>query len=296
VRGSQLLPGYKMNKRALAKLKRIAKDYDEFQLGEKRTHASMTPSQAKTFRQDESQSHVSTVGLRSFAVGGARLAVADFKAEVVNAAALKFSFLAHWWDIRLMNNFYGLGQNAALILADSQLRGDVTGSSVIAEWLLSHLVQDEGRLYADCCSFTSFILRFYAQVHQRPEVLAKLTAQVPRHPDLHVYAEILKHWDNPDVSVVTPLLERACEYHMAETHRESGYAEFYFVPYELYAVDILVWLNERRKLGLAMPVLEHPLLQLPCNQLPVRDAELAPEDAKLLEQVVAQARKLGLVK
>jgi hypothetical protein len=285
-----------MNKKASAKLKRIAKDYLEFQAGETQTHDSVFAEQEKSNRRPARKDYVDTITLTSFAVGGARLATArNIASEQASAAGLKFNYLAKWWDVRLNTTFFASTQLYALVLAEAMVRGDAPGSEVVAEWLLRYLAQDESSLYPDCCSFTSFILRFYAQVHQRPEVLAKLTAQVPRHPDLHVYAEILKHWDNPDVSVVTPLLERACEYHMAETHRESGYAEFYFVPYELYAVDVLVWLTERRKLGLAMPVLEHPLLQLPCNQLPVRDAELAPEDAKLLEQVVAQARKLGLV-
>lgn len=128
-----------------------------------------------------------------------------------------------------------------------------------------------------------FVLRLIDQWQSREG-----NAYPPEAYDEPVFEGLLAHWRQPDPAAIAPLLLAACERHSrqaAPTACPPG------VDYHSYACDpyeILLVLHLRGQLGLASPLLDHPLMTTPLGVLP--DAA-PPFREALLDDAVARLRK-----
>jgi hypothetical protein len=277
------------SKSAIAKLNRISKDYIEF-------HESGAVSLDETVHRINEHLKLGgagTLGAHTFLLRDARVSVTHKVFTAQDHVNLRGHYYGAWWRERLSWGSIDLSQLCALVVAESWLRGEEAKCHWLIDRILWHFETNGEPLYEEYGSFISFIVRFIAQVTNKPEYVTRLMQH--KQPTLHVYQDVLENWASPDLSIVSELLDKSCQYHMREIHRESGYAEFYFVPYEMFAVDVLVWLNERQKHGLEMPELIHPLFRFGCNQLPIQSPELTTEQNIVLGMIEIAASANGLI-
>jgi hypothetical protein len=84
-----------------------------------------------------------------------------------------------------------------------------------------------------------------------------------------VYQGILDAWSADSARLVSPVTD-ACDYHIARTQDPSdeGYPEFLEFFYAAFPVEIIAIRRIREALGLAMPVVDHPLLSTPLAKPP----------------------------
>lgn len=94
--------------------------------------------------------------------------------------------------------------------------------------------------------------------------------------DLGVYGEVIEAWENP--TQLGQALSHICDYHCQQMDGDvfKWYPEFDRPPFDLLPVEILAIRRIRQQLGLAMPEVQHPLLDLPTANLPPP----APEDTQ----------------
>lgn len=78
---------------------------------------------------------------------------------------------------------------------------------------------------------------------------------------------VAENWREPGPDKLAPILLNACDYH---THRCRGkqFIEFNNREFEHLPVEILMIFRLRESLGLANPVLDHPLMNTPLGKLP----------------------------
>lgn len=128
-----------------------------------------------------------------------------------------------------------------------------------------------------------FVLRLIDQWQSREGV-----PYPPQAFDEPIYEALLTHWRHPDPQAIAPLLLAACDRH---THQAVSKAYSPDFDYDFYSYDpfeILLVLHLRRQLGLANPVLDHPLMNTPLAVLP-QAAPLFSE--ALLDGVFARFKK-----
>ncbi|MCS0581897.1 hypothetical protein NX784_09865 [Massilia pinisoli] len=107
--------------------------------------------------------------------------------------------------------------------------------------------------------------------------------------DEPLFEQLLERWRDPDPDKVAPLLLAACDRRMYQSRCFTGAKvldldnyRFWYDPFE-----ILLMLDLRRRLGLANPVLDHPLMATPLGRLPTA---APPYTDEVLDGVVARAR------
>ena len=107
-----------------------------------------------------------------------------------------------------------------------------------------------------------FIFHLYSQWQNRP--LSKYMESLPLN---QIYADLLQVWQSEDLALVEQSLLAACDYHLARSNTRASMVEFSYVMYALQPVEILAVLRLREMSGLAIPVLDHPLMNTPVSQL-----------------------------
>jgi hypothetical protein len=123
--------------------------------------------------------------------------------------------------------------------------------------------------------FEPFVLR----LNQKQEKLDLPDALMQR--DLGPYAKVLEHWDAPDR--LAEGIYGLCDYHCSNMEDRGGDwdPEFDQPPFDLLPSEILAIYAIRRKLGLATPKVEHPLLATPL-------ASLEPDITSGTDEVLAR--------
>ena len=194
-----------------------------------------------------------------------------------------------WWGFRIEPSTKW-PTNAALTMAHAMAFEEES----VAAWLAERLIQslDEvtslGRRW-DLAPFGAFLLRLWA-MHRG---LRAVDVTRPHVAPLGVYRNVLDAWSNPDQ--LRSALGAACDYHLAQSRRLTGYPPFVQSPYEMFPVDILAIAIVRRDLGLEMPKVEHPLLSTPLATPPPREQRPRMGSDPLLEQVIQKARATGFL-
>mgnify|MGYP003596826478 CR=1 FL=1 len=111
---------------------------------------------------------------------------------------------------------------------------------------------------------------------------------------LDVYQVALDHWDTTDESVLHDAIKQMAEYHIAEsdeyvTTDEYGgedSAQFDNADYFVFAVEIVLWLAIRQRLGLKDYQPDNELMKLAINQLPVESVPIPK--IEIIEQCKAK--------
>lgn len=104
--------------------------------------------------------------------------------------------------------------------------------------------------------------------------------------NLGVYSQVLDAWDD------FPRLEKAlgsiCDYHCQQMDGDifKWYPEFERPPFKLVPIEILAIRRIREQLGLPMPEIQHPLLELPTANMPLP----TPEDTQP-DEVINRIRR-----
>ena len=83
--------------------------------------------------------------------------------------------------------------------------------------------------------------------------------------------------------------------HLEQTLEKAPYPEFFNIPFMLFPADILVIGAVRRKLGLSMPEVQHPLLDTPLAKVPASGERPRMGSDPLYEEVLSRAKKDGLI-
>jgi hypothetical protein len=107
-----------------------------------------------------------------------------------------------------------------------------------------------------------FILRILADHLGEPPLV--LTGEAMTEP---VFSELFAHWKTSRVEELVPLCLAACDVH---THRctNSGDDEFSFGEFGYTPIEILLLFKLRELRGLALPVIDHPLMNSGFSTLP----------------------------
>ena len=98
--------------------------------------------------------------------------------------------------------------------------------------------------------------------------------------DVPIYNGILEHWREPEPEVLRPWLLAACDRHSHEARFDTGKTFFDFGDYRLTRtpIEILLVFRLREYLGLANPVLDHPLMEAPFDRLPDPQPLFEPDE------------------
>jgi hypothetical protein len=133
----------------------------------------------------------------------------------------------------------------------------------------------------------AFILRLFADwvgdaAHQWPDYAY----------DEPIYEALTQRWRTSNPQDLVPCLLAACDRHTWQSGKESQNSTFDFNQdkhLERVPVEILFLLRLREWEGLANPVLDHPLMAAPFNQLPPTQPIPALDD--LMQGVLKRARE-----
>ncbi len=133
----------------------------------------------------------------------------------------------------------------------------------------------------------AFMLRLFA------DWVGDVSHQWPAYAyDEPIYETLLQHWRTPDPQDLVPCLLAACDRHTWQTGKESQKNSYDFNQdrhLERVPVEILFVFRLREWEGLANPVLDHPLMAAPFDQLPPEQP--VPELDELMQGVLRRARQ-----
>lgn len=89
--------------------------------------------------------------------------------------------------------------------------------------------------------------------------------------DEPIYKGLLERWRDPDPQVLVPWLMAACDRHTHQAnYRETSKTFYDFSDITLIRtpIEILMLFRLREMMGLSNPILDHPLMEAPYDQLP----------------------------
>lgn len=109
--------------------------------------------------------------------------------------------------------------------------------------------------------------------------------------DEPIYESLLADWRKSDPNELVPCLLAACDRHTHETGRDSlkKFYDFSEPAFMRVPIEILFLFRLREWEGLGNPVLDHPLMAPPFNQLP--EPQPIPELDELMQAVLKRARE-----
>jgi len=109
--------------------------------------------------------------------------------------------------------------------------------------------------------------------------------------DVPVYSGILERWRDPNPQVLTPWLLAACDRHTQESHYDTEENAHDFGDYRLIRtpIEILMVLRLRQFMGLANPIVDHPLMESPFDSLPEAQPPFMPDE--LMQGTLKRARE-----
>jgi hypothetical protein len=178
---------------------------------------------------------------------------------------------------------------AACVLATAV----VFDEDAMAESLAARLIQslDDQKLFNvwSESAFATFMVKLWGLYSG-----VEIDVARPKIAPLRVYEGILDTWR--DDAALVGAVSAACDYHLEQTLEKAPYPEFFCgSPYYLFPADILVIGVVRRKLGLPMPEVHHPLLDTPLAKVPPPEGRPRMGPDPLFEEVLARAKKDGLI-
>ena len=116
--------------------------------------------------------------------------------------------------------------------------------------------------------------------------------QLKRPESLGVYDIALQNWDTQDEVLLNQIIDKMSEYHIKESdeyeHDDRRDADFTSANYFIFAIEIVLWLAIRKRLGLKDYVPNNELMKLAINQLPVEAVSIPTID--IIEQCKAKIR------
>ena len=109
--------------------------------------------------------------------------------------------------------------------------------------------------------------------------------------DEPIYEALLQHWRTPDPQDLVPCLLAACDRHTHQTNKDTlkNFFDFNNVGLTRTPIEILFLFRLREWEGLDNPVLDHPLMARPFDQLP--PVQPMPELDELMQGVLRRARE-----
>ncbi|WP_323143462.1 hypothetical protein [Massilia phyllosphaerae] len=106
-----------------------------------------------------------------------------------------------------------------------------------------------------------------------------------------IYNGLIAHWRKADAAALLPWLIAACDRHTHQARREKT-RTFYDFGTPVLArlpIEIVFLLRLRKLFGLDMPVIDHPLMAAPFDQLP--EPQPQPEPNEQMQGTLARARE-----
>lgn len=108
--------------------------------------------------------------------------------------------------------------------------------------------------------------------------------------DVPLYNGILERWRDPNPEMLTPWLLAACDRHTQESGNDpEKNQDFTDCRLTRTPIEILMVLRLRQWMGLANPVIDHPLMESPFDSLPETQPLFAPEE--LMQGTLKRARE-----
>jgi len=239
----------------------------------------------------------------------------DFTKNDTRRAAVSLNFFANWYGeygvhrildaemegwadldraVRYRWLYARIGKHVAMqasMVASVLATAVVFDEDAMAEALAARLLQslDDQKIFSVWIEspFAAFMVKLWGLYRGLEIDVAR-----PKVAPLGVYQRILDAWH--DEAALANAVSAACDYHLEQT-REAGYPEFYFPPYRLFPADILVIGTVRRKFGLSMPEVFHPLLDTPLAKVPPPTERPRMGVDPLFDEVLARATKDGLL-
>ena len=241
----------------------------------------------------------------------------DLAKNNTGRAVLNLGFFANWYGqhgsragldgekdgwARIDQAFHYLWLNAQVV--DRNMRASLAAcvlatalvfdEDTMAEPLAARLVRslDDRNVYFGCIqsAFAPFMMKLWGLFRGLEIDVAR-----PKVEPLGVYQGILDAWR--DDAALVGAVSAACDYHLAHTRERSDLDPEFLVgsPYYLFPADILVIGAVRRKLGLSMPEVSHPLLDTPLAKVPPPGERPRMGADPLFDEVLARAKKDGLI-
>lgn len=109
--------------------------------------------------------------------------------------------------------------------------------------------------------------------------------------DVPVYNGILERWRDPNPQVLTPWLLAACDRHTQESRydTEKNSHDFGDLRLTRTPIEILLVFRLRQVTGLANPVVDHPLMEIPFGCPPEAQPPFVPDE--LMQGTLKRARE-----
>lgn len=134
-----------------------------------------------------------------------------------------------------------------------------------------------------------FIVRLFADYLGEP--LPAVSGRALAYP---TYQRLLDIWRHPDPAAIAPLCLQGCDLHTQQTGKqpdgEHGEFQWFAGNWAYTPIEILLLFKLRQQLGLANPLLDHPLMAPPFHVLP---EETPFETNELITRVVDRMRSQG---
>ena len=185
----------------------------------------------------------------------------------IHSDALSFRIMV------VANINYGVAYEVSLALAYALAVGDYELSRVMAECYCRSAERGLIATYSEI-GFESFALWLYCEATNST---LHAPFAVPQWGDQ--YAPVIETWN--DVDALKGVLERLCNVHRtyARDRAGFGYAQFH-EPFDILPLEIVAMQRVRRHLGLAVPVVDHPLMASPLAAIPESPPEFRRHGAQ----------------
>ena len=211
------------------------------------------------------------------------------EAVVTNPAFAEYA-KGNWLAVWQRSTAYAYWESILSSNDHHQLTVSTIANSLVLGWedwalnlaaLVKHAVEKSGAPHGSG-PITFFVLRLLDD--WQGTKCGNYPAKAAKDP---LYDAVLANWKNPDLELVGHLLLAACDRHTHGCKYQSRdpeleWQEYWYSPYE-----ILMVLYLRQRMGLANPVLEHPLMATPLGVLPPTGPVYVEE---LLDGVVRQVQ------
>ena len=207
--------------------------------------------------------------------------------EPVGWALLDRVLTNRWWHYRISVKGQ-FASKVALGMAHAITFHEDSIADGLAERLLTSIDSESyGIIGWDLSRVAPFLIKLWCTWRDHPT-----SERLNTTSNLGVYGEIFEAWEND--AQLGDAVAAACDRHLSDALlilSGEGYPDF-LGPYDLFPVEILALNRIRRELGMAIPVVEHPLLSTPLALPPPADSRPKTTPDPVLDEFVAKARKL----
>ena len=196
-------------------------------------------------------------------------------------SALRRSLHLSYWAIRIRTRRWEtntrrtkrpsvLLDEVALCLSLAMALRDAEVTSWLGERMRLSLA-DGAFVRWELAQFPAFILGLFDMSQRRERSVEIADVSEEAEP----YSGIFEAWN--DQASLRNAIVAMCEYHLSRTEETDEYnPEFCTYPFSIFPAEVHALRNVRHKLGLKMPQVEHPLLEVPFDHVP-RDIPAPPD-------------------